>query len=150
MNPWTGLLDPAALLPKGEQPAGRVHVLADEIDKSSMQPASKPGPKPSVHLPPPASVPTATPAPVPADASIRRDAGAASIPRKVTPPANPGPRAYRVPAPTPKPAMTYAEAIKVRARHRNRQPVMAAELIEANRVVQETRHRAIPPEESYE
>lgn len=46
MNPFARLLDPAAPVPQLQSMQGRVHILADEIDHSTMAPASKPGPKP--------------------------------------------------------------------------------------------------------
>lgn len=46
MNPFARLIDPAAPVPQPRTMNGYVHVLADEIDHSTMAPASKPGPKP--------------------------------------------------------------------------------------------------------
>jgi hypothetical protein len=65
----------------------------------------------------------------------------AQEPRLLKPEPTPGPKAYRVPAPVPRAPMTYPEAVLIRERSRNRQPVTAADLLEANRVVQETRAR---------
>lgn len=154
MNPWAALRGEITP-PEASGLPSRKHVLADEIDHKTMQPASKPGPKPPapIVVAPAPRVPAAPEAPALANASIPEGPTSSSkreAPRKRTPTATPGPRAYRVPAPPPKPAMTYAQAIALRERHRNRQPVQAADLLEANRVVQETRNRAMPPQESYQ
>jgi hypothetical protein len=45
MNPFARLIDPALPVPQPAVMEGRVHILADEIDHTTMAPASKPGPK---------------------------------------------------------------------------------------------------------
>lgn len=127
MNPWTSLLDPLSLIPKEAQ-AGAIHILSNEPDPETLEPSSKPGPKPP-----------ATPAPI---AAPRWPGPTISAPisRKAIPEPTPGPRAYRVPKPEP---MTYADAIRIKERARMRQPVAAYLLEEANKVVEETRRAAL-------
>ena len=48
-----------------------------------------------------------------------------------------------------RPITVAAQAVQLRIRHYNRQPVDAKELAEANRIVQGMRQRALPPKESY-
>ncbi len=118
-NPWGRLIDPKAPVPQPACESSRKHILADEPDPLTGVPCNKAGPKPPAHAAPAPhvkKVPSASPAPAPAQ--IR------SLP--ATPP---GPTAYRVPA------MTYAEAIKVRERARNKQPVSLDEITTANFVV---------------
>ncbi len=145
--------------------AGRVHRLAVPEDdrpapavgepRTRIRPSQAKAAPPAISATEARLIPPAPPEPravprlplavtAPAPAPVAPDA-----PRLLTPDAGPSRKAYRVPAPPPKPVMTYAEAMVIRERHRNRQPVMAADLMEANRVVQETRHRALPPSESY-
>jgi hypothetical protein len=45
VNPFARLIDPSEPVPQPHTLNGFVHILADEIDHTTMQPASKPGPK---------------------------------------------------------------------------------------------------------
>ena len=134
MNPWTSLLDPQSLIPK-EQEAGRRHILAGEPDPETTELAGKPARPPQA-------------APVLANASIplavvqeQRESAGAAAPQ----PASGAAPAPRKPVATAAPAMTYAEAIKIRERHRARQPIDPAQVLLANRIVQETRRMARLP-----
>jgi hypothetical protein len=51
MNVFARLIDPAAAVPALNTLDCRVHVLADEIDHTTMLPASKPGPKRGTNCP---------------------------------------------------------------------------------------------------
>jgi hypothetical protein len=46
MNVFARLIDPSLPVPQPSVMQGRVHILADEIDNTTLLPASKPGPKP--------------------------------------------------------------------------------------------------------
>jgi hypothetical protein len=48
MNPFARLIDPAAPAPQLHTLNGFVHILADEIDNTTLLPASKPGRRPPV------------------------------------------------------------------------------------------------------
>lgn len=137
VNPWTSILDPKSLIPKDRE-RGRLHILSDELDPTTLLVASKPGPKPPAATPEPTLPPIVRNWPGPTISE--------PIPRKAKP-QPPGPAAYRVPKSIP---LTYPQAILVRERARMRQPVAQYLLEEANKVVEETRRAAMPPGESYQ
>jgi hypothetical protein len=167
VNPWQALLGPVALPPAAITPdekdrnmakrrelrtaaGGRVHLMGDEPQQPLARAEvlarihSAAGAAPTAPRPP-------NPAPALANASIpEARSTTAPVPRKAAPPVAPSPAAYRVPAPPPKVPMTYADAIAIRERARNKQPVSRALLLEANILVQEARRHAMLPPGAYE